>query len=94
MQNVEMTLNHLSGSGWRNTSYAYIADERQGLEAGRDVFSTARGMAINRMKRHMLIGAQARLIINGKIFIDIVFDTNRGIFEKSAPREVVIGETS
>lgn len=84
MQTVHMTLNHLTGSGWKNTDFDFQADETIGLAAGRDIYSTARGMAINRMKSRLLhASTRADIVINETTRIEIIFDGKA--FRKSEP---------
>lgn len=84
MQNVTMTLNHLTGSGWKYTDFTYQADENLGLSQGRDVYSTARGMAINRMKTRLLhVATCADIVIDDAIRVEIIWDGKS--FRKSTP---------
>lgn len=84
MQSVAMTLNHLTGSGWKDTRLTFSCNENIGLEAGRDIFATARGTAITAMRKAFLTnGTHATLVIDGKVIINISYSNHK--FEKSEP---------
>lgn len=82
MQTVEMTINHLTGKGWKDTNLTFSVDETIGTQAGRDVYATARGTAIKFMRKFFLAnGTYARLAVNGQTHITIRLENGKFIKE-------------
>jgi hypothetical protein len=75
MQKIKMVIKYLSGNGWKNTSpVEFIVNEKIGIDAGRDEFATARGTAINLMKKniHILMdGTECNLVVDNATAINI-----------------------
>ena len=85
MQAVKMTVNYLTGNGWKDAEVNFSCDEKIGLNAGKDIFATARGTGIMLVKKNFRLAQSMnfKLLIDNNTLIVISFDN--GKFIKSDP---------